>query len=124
MMPRTGKTRLSEADRGAIKEEMRALLRDLARTHQLITYSELANQIQTAYLHPHSFVFTRLLREVCGEEERAGHGMLCALVVSKTTGIPSGGYFTGLAGPDRDPDDLEALWREDLERLFAYWSEH
>ena len=31
MMPRTGKTRLSEADRGAIKEEMRALLRDLAR---------------------------------------------------------------------------------------------
>jgi hypothetical protein len=102
---------------------MRALLIDLARRRELITYSEMCARLETVTLHPHSFVFARLLREVCGEEEAKGHGMLCALVVSKTTGMPGGGYFRGMAELGFDASDLEARWREDVDAVFAYWDE-
>jgi hypothetical protein len=116
------KVRLSEMERRTVKDFMRAELMAQARLRQLITYGELARRLPVR-IHPHSFVFTRLLQEVCGEALRAGHGQLCALVVSKATGMPSGGYFTGLAGLGRDHADLEALWQADLEALYALWNE-
>ena len=115
---------ITEAERGGVKDEMRAILIVQARARQTITYGELARRLTRVTLHPHSFIFTRLLQEVCGEEERAGHGQLCALVVSKATGKPSGGYFGMAAKRGLSVDDLDARWQEDLQAVFDYWAAH
>lgn len=123
MAARASRSPLSEADRAAVKDEMRALLINLARARQTITYSDLCALLQTVTLHPHSFIFSRLLREVCGEEAAKGHGQLCALVVSKLTGMPSAGYFRRDELPGLRDEDIEAFWRAELEQVFEYWSE-
>lgn len=123
-MARTAVYRLRLEERAAAKEEMRAILIDHARDRQTVTYSGLSLMIQTVHLHHRSPLFTRILSEVCAEEEEQGHGILCALVVSKTTGIPGGGYFSGMAELGRDVSELEASWRAELEQVFDYWSKH
>ena len=123
-MARTAVHRLTPEERTAAKEEMRSILIEHARARQTVTYSGLALMIETAHIHHRSPLFMHILSEVCAEEERLGHGMLCALVVSKTTGIPGGGYFSGMAALGRDLSELEASWRAELEQVFDYWSKH
>ncbi|MDX2140232.1 MAG: hypothetical protein SF123_19255 [Chloroflexota bacterium] len=116
------KVKLTDGEMTTVRAAMHAILIDYARQRKTITYSELAVQLPI-YLHPHSFVFSRLLRDVCGAAFAAGEGQLCALVVSKQTGLPSSGYFVGTAAPGRDMSDLEAAWREDLNAVFERWME-
>jgi len=112
---------LDAGGRTAIKEEMRAILIQFARQGETITYSDLSLRLQYAPLHPHSFLFSHILRDICREEETAGHGQLCALVVSKTTGMPGGGYFRRDIWHNLETDDLETMWRSELESVFDYW---
>jgi hypothetical protein len=112
---------LTDANISAVKDEIRSILIETARARQTITYSELCLRLTTVTLHYHSFFFHKLLREVCGEEWQKGSGMLCALVVLKGTGLPSGGYFDQASGAD--PDDLEAEWRRDLDAVYERWSD-
>lgn len=114
--------RLTEMERNTVKQEMRAILILCARERRLITYSDLCDEITSARLHPGSFIFTRLLREVCGDVEAEGGGILCALVVSKSTGMPGGGYFTGVAQLGRDASDLMARWQADVEEVYRLWN--
>lgn len=112
-----------------LKEEMRALMIETARLRSTITYSELAAQLQTARVHYHSFLMAKLLDEIGSEEVQAGRGVLAAVVVRKSTGIPGGGYFAEsarmLGAPaDAPPPELEAMWREDVEAVYDYWAEH
>lgn len=115
--------KLSAEEWPKVKEEMRAAMIVAARAGKTITYSELAAQLETAYVHPHSFLMTRLLTEIGREEIAAGRGVLPAVVVSKATGMPGGGYFRASALQGADMSDLEAAWRDDLESVFAYWQE-
>ncbi len=117
----TARQQAAAADYRAVKAEMRALLIETARARQTITYSELCLRLTTVTLHYHSHIFHRLLREVCREAWDDGDGQLCALVVTKQTGIPGGGYFDHM--DERTMDDLEAEWRQDLEGVFKHWSE-
>jgi hypothetical protein len=114
--------RVTEMERSAVKAEMRALLIGCARERRTITYGELCACLATVTLHPHTFVFTRLLRETCAEAADAGEGPLCALVVAKATGMPSGGYFAREISDVNRPDGLEALWRAELDEVFARWA--
>jgi hypothetical protein len=123
-MSRKAAAHLTAKERSAAKEEMRAILIDHARARQTVTYSGLSLMIETARIHHRSPLFMHILSEVCAEEEAKGHGMLCALVVSKTTGIPGGGYFSGMAELERDVSDMEASWRVERDRVFDFWSEH
>lgn len=106
-----------------VKEEMRAAMIAAARARRTITYGELAAQLETAYVHPHSFLMTRLLIEIGRDEIAAGRGVLPAVVVAKATGMPGGGYFRASALAGAEISDLETAWREDLEGVFAYWHE-
>jgi hypothetical protein len=119
---RDRKYRLEHAEREAVKAELHALLIACARARRIVTYSEVCAELTTVHLHPHSFVFAHLLREVCSEGFELGEGILCALVVSKTTGMPGGGYFRGMADLGFDASDLEKRWREDVEEVFARWA--
>lgn len=112
---------LTPDELSAYKDVMRDLMIEAARAKRTITYSELAADNPVAYLHPHSFMFANIMRKICAEEYEQGHGQLCALVVSKITGMPSGGYFKGMATEHDTQVDLEARWRQDLDAVFAYW---
>ncbi|MCK6579024.1 MAG: hypothetical protein L6Q98_13055 [Anaerolineae bacterium] len=115
--------KLTESEWRSVREEMYAELIVVAKARQIITYSDLALRLPTAYVHPGSYAFTRLLGEVCDAEEAAGRGMICALVVSKATGIPGAGYFRGAAARGRDVSDLDRCWREECERVFDAWAD-
>jgi hypothetical protein len=126
-MTNGAKYKLSDAEKSSVQEEIRELLIALAKKRKIVTYTELC-ELLSVRMHPHSFVFMHLLTQVCIREEAKGHGVLCALVVSKTTGIPGGGYFRGSytravdRGIETDPDDIEAHWKADLDELFAIWA--
>ncbi|MDL1900234.1 hypothetical protein FBR02_05640 [Anaerolineae bacterium CFX9] len=113
---------LTAMERTAVKAEMRDILIAAARARETITYSGLAERIRTVHIHAHSFIFTRLLREVCADADAAGDGFLCALVVSKATGMPSGGYFQRDLADKLSEQDLEAIWRDELESVYALWA--
>ncbi len=117
------RTRVTDMERSAVKAEMLAVLIDCAKARQTITYGGLCARLTTVTLDPGTFVFTRLLREVCAEAAARGDGPLCALVVSKATGRPSGGYFAREITEVSGPDTLEALWRTELDEVFAQWAE-
>lgn len=119
----TARFRLTDAEKHTAKDEVRALLYELARAREVVTYTEFCLRLSTVRLHPHSFIFAHLLREVCNEEEAKGSGVLCALVVSKTTGMPGAGYFRRREFERMQPDDLEGHWRAELEDVFARWAE-
>lgn len=112
---------LTEVEWELVRDAMRVELIELAKRRQIVTYSELA-LLLPVYVHPGSYAFTRLLGQVCDAEEQAGHGMLCALVVSKATGIPGAGFFRGAAERGLDASDPERCWREELDRVFDYWA--
>ncbi len=114
---------LTETEWELMVAAMHTELIEIARQKRIVTYSELA-LLLPVYVHPGSYVFTRLLSQVCGEAARAGEGRLCALVVSKATGIPGGGYFTGTAERGCGEDDPLGCWRADVEAVFARWDEN
>ena len=122
-MRANARTRVTDMERPAVKAEMAAILIECARQRQTITYGNLCDRLTTVSLDPGTFIFSHLLREVCGEELRKGHDQLCALVVSKATGMPSAGYFAREIADVSGPDMLEALWRSELEEVFARWAE-
>lgn len=114
--------KLTEAERPVVKEQMRAIMIEMARQRQTITYSEVALRL-SVYLHPRSFVFSHLLREIGREEEDAGRGVLPSVVVRKSNGMPGGGFFrwVGQAGRELDDTLMEQIWRDELEIVFDYW---
>ncbi|HVU14999.1 MAG TPA: hypothetical protein VHD90_27185 [Phototrophicaceae bacterium] len=112
---------LTEVEWDVMVQAMRTELIEIAKQKRIVTYSELA-LLLPVYIHPGSYAFTRLLSQVCAEEEQAGHGLLCALVVSKATGIPGAGFFRGAAERGNyDASDPESYWRAEVDRVFARW---
>lgn len=117
------KYRLTAVEKETVIGEMRLVLIAAARQQETVTYSELALRLHTVIVHPHSFVFAHLLREVCRRAELAGEGLLCALVVSRLTGMPGAGYFRrDTLPPDLDTSALETFWRDELESVFTRWA--
>jgi hypothetical protein len=112
--------RLTETEKDQVRGEIHAQLIALARTRQVVTYSQFCDRLSFA-LHPHSFVFAHLLRQVCRDAEADGEGVLCALVVSKTTGMPGAGYFNRAFTPEQTAD-LRAAWEAERDAVFARWA--
>ena len=109
----------------AAKEEMRAICIQAALARRTITYGELAQQMMVVSPHPGSYVFQAMLREMCSDDERAGHIMLCHIVVSRATGMPGAGYFKWLATefPRSAETDLIERWRAECEATYDYWND-
>jgi hypothetical protein len=118
----TQKYGLTAASWDDIKAEMRHILIHRARARSPIYYSELAAQLQTAYLHYRAPAFGSILREIAAEEEDAGNPMLAVLVVNKQTGRCGSGFFTHAAALGFDVTDPEAFWQAEFRRVCDFWS--
>ena len=74
--------KLADSQWDNVRAEIRQLIIETARAKQLITYSELTGMLQTAYVHYHSHVLTRMLIDIGSAEQAAGRHILPALVIS------------------------------------------
>lgn len=114
--------KLADAERAAVKEEMRRLMIEQAKRGETIAYSELSARLETAYLHQRAPLYYELLTEIGREEVAAGRGGLPAVVVRKDNGMPGAGYFAHM--PHAEHADLEAYWQEELQIVYDYWRAH
>lgn len=112
---------LSETQWIEAKAEIRRILIEVAQHRSTITYGELASQLTTVSVHPYAYAFGALLREVCNDEEVAGRGLMCALVVQKSSGMPGNGFFKYAGQLGRDVSDYKTCWYAEIERLYAIW---
>ena len=106
-----------------IEAEMRHILIGLARGRKTICYSDLAAQIQTAYVHHRAPAFMRILRNLAAEDLNAGCPNLAVLVVRKHTGRCGPGFFKQAAAHGADVSDPEVFWQAEFERVCKYWAE-
>ena len=112
---------LAAADWTAIKSEIHDLLVGLARLRRTIAYSELAAQLQTAYIHYRAPAFDRILQELCEDETAAGRPVLGVLVVNKQTGRCGAGFFKWAGLHGFDVSDPEEFWQSEFQRVCDYW---
>src|SRR4030095_7516358 len=113
--------KLADTQWDAVQAEIRQLIIETAKAKQLITYSELTGMLQTAYVHYHSHVLTRMLINIGSAEQSARRPILPALVISKQSGRPGPGYFK-LAPGEAEVDDPVREWEQEVQRVYNYWS--
>lgn len=114
---------LSSTQWQAALDELHDILIGLAKQRQTITYGELSTRMTVISPHPAAYVFHALLRAVCDVEASAGRGLICALVVSKATGIPGQGFFKLMISKERDCSNQRQCWQVELERIYKNWDE-
>ncbi len=114
---------ISAAKWNDVKAEMRTIMIDCARARQTITYSELTRMLQTAYIHYHSHILARLLVDIGTEEVNAGRPVLPAVVVTRQTGMPGGGFFK-IDTDETEITDPTTYWKDLLMHVYDYWSKH
>jgi hypothetical protein len=103
----------------AAKRQVRAVLIERAKAHDIIPYVELTRNSST----PQSFTLTTMLRELAAEENAAGRGMLTAIVVYRSGDMQPGPGFFALAGRiGKNTNDTLGCWIRELKRVHAYWS--
>ena len=114
--------KLADTQWDDVQAEIRQLIIETAKAKQLIAYSELTGMLQTAYVHYHSHILTRMLINIGSEEQAAGRPILPALVISKQSGRPGPGYFK-LAPGEAEVGDPIQEWEQEVQRVYLYWSQ-
>ena len=102
----------------SLVERALELLRPVAAAGGTVTYGELSQQfgpsaVDGAEGRPD---LASVLRAVSLSEERAGRGLLSAVVV-RPSGRPGGGWYRLAAEVGRDVTDPEACWAAERQRL-------
>src|SRR4051794_17715474 len=77
----------------AAKKEARARLVEIAKKRELIGYKELTEHIRSVGFDYHGPIFRKFLGQLSTEDDAAGKGMLTAVVVHKSDGLPGPGFF-------------------------------
>lgn len=87
-----------------------------------ISYSELMAQVTAIRLDANDPRIAAFLDEIAVAEDKAGRGLLTAVVVYKTgTRMPGPGFFELALSRGRDISDATACWLQELRRLNDYW---
>jgi hypothetical protein len=111
------------------KEEMRIAIIERAKREGMITYSELLKKVKSLKLNieeiDHRTIMAEMLGEISLAEDKAGRGMLSALVVHKTGDMePGQGFFHYAEVLGRDISDKTKCWIREVKKVYGYWSTH
>lgn len=107
----------------AAKKEATDILIDVAKRKGRIAYSELVGQINALSLEPHDARLFHLLGEISSEEDRAGRGMLTAIVVHKAGDMqPGPGFFELAKSLGKDTKDQLVCWVSEFNKVHDYWA--
>jgi hypothetical protein len=116
------KTGFDPAQWEAAKTEMLQALTEKASLLQMITYGDLAREIKAVRFEASDPDMWYMLGEISEEEEKAGRGLLSAIVVHKGRDWePGSGFFEIAARNGRDMSDREKCWVAELHRVQGYW---
>lgn len=107
----------------AIQEAREAIIRS-AKRRQPIYYSSLVNQISSVRLEAHDPRLFHMLGQIASDEDKAGRGLLTAVVVHKHDGQPGLGFYELAKTRGRDISDQLKCWSTELRAVFDYWADH
>jgi hypothetical protein len=113
----------SESVWNAAKIEARSIMIERAKLRELISYSDLVEQVRSISFAPNDMRLFHMLGEISSEEDTAGRGMLTAVVVHKTDQKPGKGFFELAKRLGRDTRDETGCWVAELHKVHAVWSE-
>ena len=113
----------SQAWEQAKLEAICAIVR-AGRRGQMISYSELAKQISSIAIEPHSYAMNGLLDQISKEEDAAGRSILTALVVQKEDGAPAEGFWESARDIGRQWTDKDAMWTAEVSRALQHCKKH
>jgi len=111
------------------KQEMKLAIIERAKKHIMINYSELLNKITSLKLDidqiDHRTIMAEMLGEISLTEDKAGRGMLSAIVTHKTGDRePGQGFFDYAEVLGKDVSDKMKFWIEEVNRVHNYWARH
>lgn len=105
------------------KKEARDIMVAVARNRQMITYSDMAAKMTTIAVEAHDQVLWDIIGDVAKDEEKAGRGLLSAVVVHKHGDMePGKGFFELAKFFQRNLTDRTKCWVEELKDLYEFWS--
>ena len=108
-------------------------LREVAKACGLAYYGEVAALIGLDLSRPEErTTLFDLLAEICKEEHRLERPMLCAIVVSRQSGVPGRGFFglardlglldaSALGGTGKDMIRRTEFWTAEVRRVHDCW---
>ena len=103
-------------DEETVVDAVRALLADVARQAETITYGQLVERVDDGLsAHLLREDMAKVLRRISVASDDEGRGLLTAIVVRDDTGRPGTGWFTLAESRGRDITDREAAWRAELD---------
>lgn len=107
----------------AARQQAKAILVDVATRKGRIAYSELVGQISALRLEPHDARLFHLLGEISSDEDKAGRGMLTAIVVHKSGDMqPGPGFFELARSLGRNTKDPLVCWISEFNKVHDYWA--
>jgi hypothetical protein len=106
-----------------VRARARAFLIECARERRVTTYSELSAELKPARVPYYGYAMVALLDELDTAEDAERGLMLASLVCSKSTGMPSAGYFRCAEALHRDVFDRVAYWERECERVYDAFAE-
>jgi len=111
------------------KEEMKIAIIEQAKREDMISYSKLLKHVKSVKLNieeiDHRSIMAEMLGEISLAEDKAGRGMLSALVTHKMGDMePGQGFFDYAEILGRDISDKERCWVGEVNRVYSYWSKH
>ena len=109
------------------KQEMTSAIVERAKQRSMITYSELLNKVPSMQLElerpDHRSIMAEMLGEISLSEDKAGRGMLSALVVHKTGDmVPGQGFFHYARDLGRDVSDKLTCWVREIHKAYDCWA--
>lgn len=112
-----------DAQWDAAKTQAKDILVSVATRKGKIAYSELVGQISALGLEPHDTRLFHLLGEISSEEDKAGRGMLTAIVVHKSGDMqPGPGFFELAKSLGKDTTDRLICWISEFNKVHDYWA--
>ncbi len=106
----------------AAKKEGRDILIECAKRQVLVIYTDFSRELRSVQLDPHGLPLAELLGQISREENESDGIMLSALVVHYEDGRPGKGFFELARELDREFNDPETFWIEEVKRVFAFWA--
>ena len=105
------------------KEQARGALMAVAARKGSIAYSDLVEQITALCLEAHDQRLFHLLGEISSEEDKAGRGMLTAIVVHKSGDLqPGPGFFELARSLGKNTKDPLVCWIAECSKVHDYWT--
>ena len=106
-----------------VKNEIRDILISKAKLKQMITYTQLINELNSVPLEPHNPILFKLLGDISTEEVKNNRPMISVIVVHKSGDQQPGiGFFELAKLLGRDTSDILECWVKEFKKVFEYWS--